>query len=55
MVKAREPADGPGRGDTGEEFESLRDSFRRSYREGAAQGPSREDVVQGLSKPSGGR
>lgn len=39
-------ADGPGWGDAGEEFESLRDSFRRSYREGAAEGPSRDDVVQ---------
>ena len=39
-------ADGPGWRDTGEEFESLRDSFRRSYREGAAEGPSRDEVVE---------
>ncbi len=33
-------------GKVGEEFDSLRDSFRYSYQDGAAEGPSREEVGQ---------
>ena len=36
---------GSGWRETGEEFDSLRSSFRSSYREGADGGPSREQVA----------
>ena len=38
-------ANGSGWQETGEEFDSLRGSFRSSYQEGAAEGPSREEVA----------
>lgn len=36
---------GPGWREAGEELNDLRDTFRSSYQEGAAEGPSREDVI----------
>ena len=49
---AAEPGDdgfegesGPGWREAGEELNDLRDTFRSSYQEGAAEGPSREDVI----------
>lgn len=42
---AFEEENGPGWREAGEELNDLRDSFRSSYQEGAAEGPSREDVI----------
>lgn len=39
-------ANGAGRQETGDDFDSLRGSFRSSYQEGAADGPSREEVAE---------
>ena len=36
---------GSGWRETGEEFDSLRSSFRSSYQEGSSEGPSREEVA----------
>ena len=35
----------PGWREAGDELNDLRDTFRSSYQEGAAEGPSREDVI----------
>ncbi len=40
-----EGEDEPGWRDAGEELEYLRARFRSSYQEGAAEGPSREEVI----------
>lgn len=40
-----EAENGPGWREAGEELTDLRDTFRSSYQEGAAEGPSREDVI----------
>ena len=37
---------GAGWQETGDEFDSLRGSFRSSYQEGSAEGPSREEVTE---------
>ena len=42
---AFEGENGPGWREAGEELNDLRDTFRSSYQEGAAEGPSREDVI----------
>jgi hypothetical protein len=38
---------------TGEEFDFLRNSFRSSYKEGAAEGPSQEEVMGALRTLAG--
>ncbi len=40
-----EEKNGPGWREAGEELNDLRDTFRSSFQEGAAEGPSREDVI----------
>ncbi|MDE0232724.1 MAG: hypothetical protein OXN93_10635 [bacterium] len=42
---AFEGENGPGWREAGEELNDLRDTFRSSYQEGAAEGPSREEVI----------
>ena len=44
---------GSGWRETGEEFESLRSSFRESYREGAGGGPSRHQVADAFGVLAG--